>query len=160
SEAAGGSDTAQDEDLANANLTQLAPLLKKPRTTTSGGSEAAGGSDTAQDEDLANASALDPSVQAAAALLFRQPVKVTHPFPRRRRSTQGERAPTSVESAQPGAASSLPQPNSLRNLYRWSKRLSKSDVNKNEKNERNLMSLGVGSRTAARVMADQDDIYK
>lgn len=43
-------------------------------------------------------------------------------------------------------------------VFRWTKKLSKSDVNKNAQNERNLLSLGVGRGRMARVMDDIDDI--
>ncbi len=43
-------------------------------------------------------------------------------------------------------------------LFRWCKRLSKSDVNKNARNERNLMSLVKGPRGQNQVMDDLDNI--
>lgn len=61
----------------------------------------------------------------------------------------------------PVAAADGPLPAPGRVLtHRWSKRLSASDVNKNDQNERNLISLGVGGRegTTARVMRDMNDI--
>ena len=42
--------------------------------------------------------------------------------------------------------------------YRWSKRLTRSDVNKNQQNERNLLSLGVGRGREGRVINSVDDI--
>lgn len=58
-----------------------------------------------------------------------------------------------------GGAGPAPAPG-RRIVHRWSKRLSASDVNKNDQNERNLISLGVGGRegTTARVMRDINDI--
>ncbi|MGA2033456.1 MAG: hypothetical protein ABSG68_14470 [Thermoguttaceae bacterium] len=54
------------------------------------------------------------------------------------------------------AAQPLPRPRTV--AFRWTKRLSPSDVNKNPQNERNLLSLGVGRGLASRVMDDIDDI--
>ena len=42
--------------------------------------------------------------------------------------------------------------------YRWCKRLSASDVNRNSGNERNLMSLGKGPQGQNQVMSDIDNI--
>ncbi|HOD83931.1 MAG TPA: hypothetical protein PKG77_21115 [Phycisphaerae bacterium] len=65
------------------------------------------------------------------------------------------------EGGDGGAGDAGPTPAPGRSIvHRWSKRLSASDVNKNEQNERNLISLGVGGRegTTARVMQDINDI--
>ncbi len=43
-------------------------------------------------------------------------------------------------------------------VYRWCKRLSASDVNRNSGNERNLMSLGKGPQGLNQVMSDIDNI--
>jgi hypothetical protein len=43
-------------------------------------------------------------------------------------------------------------------VYRWCKQMSRSDVNRNSGNERNLMSLGKGPQGLNQVMSDMDNI--
>jgi hypothetical protein len=141
------------------NLTAFAPLLKPRRAATSSTD------DNYRDEDEANTTPPDSAVAQTEALFAGQRVIVRLPFqrPTRGGQTGGRRRrrlpplpPLPVEPPPQGPAPTPPV--ERRVIFRWSKRLSNSDVNKNERNERNLMSLGVGRGKKARVMEGIDDI--
>lgn len=81
------------------------------------------------------------------------------PGPPREPSALAGIPPTGLPDTEISLPTATP-PAASRVVFRWSKKLGVSDVNKNKNNARNFMSLGTGRGKAARVMAHIDDIRR